>query len=286
MIKTNSPDRSSALEFLSNSPMALTRIDCQIFRGPEATPDRSLYAVINPTREPGSLVVAGAIAARDNLGGQVASRLALEHFVESILNASSAAPTAVTATMQPTEAEDRCVSLIEGAFRSANTSVYEFGHKLAAGGRMAASLIGFYIRDRVIAAGRAGSVSAYLLRDGEVCPFFTDSEPGEKVTGYVGENSVVTVELSSIELRAHDVIIALPTILAQEQRAILTGYALRPRSEEGSPLAPLVESLYLNTEQVAFVLQAQVGPEVIYLNRIVDGGSAANNRPIQKTTDV
>lgn len=260
--------------------MALTRIDCQIFRGADCTPERSLYAVINPTREPGSLVAAGSIAARDNLGGQVACRLSLEHFVESILEGSAGSPQVNASS--GLSAEDRCVEIIESAFRSANTSVYEFGHKLAAGGRMAASLIGFYIRDGIIAAGRAGSVSAYLIRDGEVCPFFAEGAAGEKGTGFVGENSVVTVELSSIELRAHDLIIALPTVLGEEQRAILTGYALRPLSEESRPLTPLIEALYLNTGQIAFALQAQVGPEVIYLNRVASG----TVKPAQKISDV
>lgn len=258
--------------------MALTRIDCQIFRGSDCTPERSLYAVINPTREPGSLVAAGSIAARENLGGQVACRLSLEHFVESILAASP--PTSVPGDSR--SAEDRCVDIVESAFRSANSSVYEFGHKLAAGGRMAASLVGFYVRDGLIAAGRAGGVSAYLIRNGEVCPFFGEGSAGEKGTGFVGENSVVTVELSSIELRAHDLIIALPSVLGEEQRAILTGYALRPHSEDSRPLAPLIESLYLNTRQVAFALQAQVGPEVIYLNRVASG----TDRPAQKISDV
>jgi len=217
----------------------------------------------------------------------VACRLGLEHFVESILTAAESVRGAGREE-NLAEAEDRCVSIIEGAFRSANTSVYEFGHKLAAGGRMAASLVGLFIRDRVIAAGRAGNVSAFLIRHGEVCPFFADAEQGEKTTGFVGENSVVTVELSSIELQAYDRIIALPSVLTAEQRSILAGYAVRPRfenrdgSSDGAELLPLVQSLYPQTAQVAFALQAQVGPEVIYLTQVAGG----SGRPAQKLTDV
>ena len=246
--------------------MALTRIDCRIYRGEKISSEKALYAVLNPRRQPGSLVAAGAVAARDNLGGQVGCRLALEHFVEAMLDGAS---DATREKRTAAEAEDLCVTILEGAFRRANTSVYEFGHKLAAGGRMAASLVGFYVTDGLIAAGRAGGVSAYLFRGPEVCPFFSEAPDGEKNTGFVGENSVLTVELSSIELQPHDLIVALPTILDADQQVRLREYVCQEDLMAAGELEGLVEMLYSDPELVAFALQAQVGPEVIYLKQVV-----------------
>lgn len=268
--------------------MALTRIDCQIFRDIQSTAENSLYTVLNPARQPGSLVAVGTVAARDNLGGQVACKLALEHFVEAILDSSAVASSTVDSVHQ---AEDRCVGIIEEAFRRANTSVYEFGHKLAAGGRMAASLIGFYLRERVVAVGRAGNVSAYLLRGAEVCPFFSDASNGEKNSGFVGENSVVTVELSSIDVRAHDQIVVFSAILSETQRETLAQYAFRAEVARAVDIESLSRALFGADKPLAFVLQAQVGPEVIYLNKAMGLGvlgdvSGAPSQPAKKTSDL
>ena len=244
--------------------MALTKIDCQIYRSQGINPDASLYAVLNPSKEPGSLVAAGTIAARENIGGQVACRLALEHFLNVILEIGEARKLA-SETVQ--EREDACLDAIENAFRRANTSVYEFGHKLAAGGRMAASLIGFYISERVVAVGRAGNVSAYLLRAGEICPFFTDSLSAQRETGFIGENSVVTVELSSIVLKEHDKVVAFPSLLSQEQLVRLKGVAFRLGLGERVTLDTLVAEIYSDQEEIPFVLEAEIGPEVIYLGK-------------------
>lgn len=64
------------------------------------------------------------------------------------------------------------LELLEKAFKAADDSVYQFGHKLAAGGRLSTSLIGLVIEKNLIAAGRVGHGNAYLCREGEVFPFF------------------------------------------------------------------------------------------------------------------
>ncbi len=267
--------------------MALTRIDCQIYRNNQSAGESSLYAVLNPTREPGTLVAVGTIAARENLGGQVACKLALEHFVEAVLDA---APD-LTRSLSIEESENRSIAVVEEAFRRANSSVYEFGHKLAAGGRMASSLIGFYIRERVVAVGRAGNVSSYLLRGSEVCPFFNDAGGAERHSGFVGENSVVTVELSSIELRAHDIVIAFPTLLSDAQRGTLAQIAFRAQVSSKIDAAELSRAIYGDQKPLPFVLQAQLGPEVIYLNKamglgFVGNAAVADSHPAKKVSDL
>ena len=65
--------------------------------------------------------------------------------------------------------------LIIDVIKNANESVYSFGHKLAAGGRMASSLLGIVIEENTIAAGRVGAGSAYLYREGDLFSFFESS---------------------------------------------------------------------------------------------------------------
>jgi hypothetical protein len=142
--------------------MLYTKIDCRYFSLPQSELKiPASFVTINPEAKPGSLVLAGSSAFSKSIGAQVACKLSLEHFIEGTLDFFK----------NPKEAEilpqqTLTQALLESAFRKANISVYEFGHKLSAGGRMAASLIGLVIKDNLVTAGRVGAWSAYLLRGG------------------------------------------------------------------------------------------------------------------------
>lgn len=179
--------------------MVFSKVFCSTYAGPRVAAEQSSFIALNPVREAGSVLFAGSCAERAAIGGQVAAKLSLQHFAsgaeESLRKASS--------RLLPTEI---CLAAIEAAFRTANSAVYEFGHKLSAGGRMAASLISVFVRDGVIAAGRVGRGVAYLARQGEVFPFFAAPKPVSEFA-YVGSNSLVAVELASVPAQAGDVIL-------------------------------------------------------------------------------
>jgi hypothetical protein len=241
----------------------------------------------------------------------VASKLALQHFVEAVLDGfgndrpsndrqgterveSSAHPLAPHIA---TETPPLALRLVEEAFRAANHSVYQFGHKLAAGGRLAASLIGVVIEDGVIAAGRVGLGNAYLCRDMEVFPFFevltsTHAEqspeeadlatPGSvgtlSIDGFVGTQSLVSVELASVPLHPRDVVFlsaeALDSHGERELYGVLEDFGFietpqaRPRPRSAFGCEKIVQALYPDSDAVPFAMIAVVGPEALYLDPV------------------
>jgi hypothetical protein len=247
--------------------MGLTRIDCDIFCTDEILRGGS-YAVLNPNREPGCLVAGFAQAVREGLGGKVACKLALEHFVEAALDYCGENKNVGASA----EKQDRNLGLLEDAFRRANRSVYEFGHRLAAGGRMSASLLGLVVRGDAVAVGRVNHGAVFLVRGGEAFPFYQDNrspEERDRTRNYVGSNSIVDVELVEVPIEEGDVLVILNGTHEPDFISSLT-YQLPDIvvEAEGDP--------YRVAQRVAacppiqtLVMAAKIGPRAIYLNEAV-----------------
>lgn len=266
--------------------MALTRLDCDLFRGHQAVADASSYIAMNPVGKPAQLVFAGSTAVKLGLGSQVAYRLALDHFVEGV-RAHYASPRQET---QRVSDDEMVVKVLEDAFRTANSSVYNFGHRLAAGGRMAASLLGFVIDERKFAAARVGLGSVYLFRDRQLFPFFSSEGIERGVVGdldefpsdlhiqrqaFVGSNSIIDVEVASVELAPGDVVCAFSRPLSSLNETLLFQH-LEMLLEEGFPenqqqsLAEhLCVEVFTEPDTLSFACVACVGPDVIYCSKVV-----------------
>lgn len=270
--------------------MSLTRLDCDIFRGRESLADASSYIALNPVSKPAQLVFAGSTAVLQGLGSQVAYRLALEHFMLGVEAHYARLPDVVPTPLGGPSGEDEVVKLLEDAFRTANASVYGFGHKLAAGGRMAASLLGMVIDEERFAAGRVGTGSVYLFRENQLFPFFGSDEAERAVVGdleefpsdlsvrrqaFVGSNSLLDVEIASVTLGAGDVICAFSrplsslneTLLFQHLEAVLAeGF---PSTQTPHAAEDLCVEVFTQPDTLSFCCLAMVGPEVIYCSKRV-----------------
>ena len=254
--------------------MSFTRLDCAVLKNERVNSDSSFCALFNPQKRPGSLSFVGSIAARESIGGQVASKLALEHFIEGIIdfyrNVQGSRPA------RGLERESSIVTVenieaIEAAFKRANSSVYNFGHKLAAGGRMAASLIGASLQENVISIGKVGQACAYLCRGTELYPFFEiNSEEGLAENGsvgsFVGVASLVSVQLSSVQIEEGD-------LLFFSSDALSEGYLNRffriMDEREGGNLIScdeILRKLYPRGIEIEFAVLIQVGPDAIFLD--------------------
>ena len=112
------------------------------------------------------------------------------------------------------------------------------------------------------------SGAAYLVRGGEVFPFFERSAGSVQEKDCVGANAMVEVELASIPLQESDCIVALSEPLSVEQERRLP--SLVSGAEAGIDVsAHVVAGLALETEP-AFTLVARVGPRAVYLDEVVD----------------
>lgn len=249
--------------------MSLTKVDCDFFRGRSPATDTSSFVALNAGMSPGSLVVAGAWAVREGIGSQVASKLALEHFVQGVLGfyESGRKYVAIDGEEPPAEVS---LQVLETAFRTANSAVYEFGTKLAAGGRMCASLIGLVMEESTIAAARAGPGAAYLCRAGEVFPFFEERERKNEDPAlgfYVGAQSLVSVELAAVPMQESDTVLVFPAALDAAQEECLKLALARIDFSERSCASQLAAELFPDEGAgVPFIISAKIGPDVVYLS--------------------
>ncbi|MCB0320116.1 MAG: protein phosphatase 2C domain-containing protein [Bdellovibrionales bacterium] len=182
----------------------LPTVSCFAYRGEERTIESSNYTVFNPTGRPGSLALAGSCAARASVGGQVACRLALEHFSRSLLDYYASHPEEESVDAEePSGFHQRA---LETAFRDANQSVYSFGHSLAAGGRLGALFLALVLRDGCFVSGRVGGGSAYLFREGELYSFFETPTRTtvEDEENFLGSRSVVAVDIANVPAEPGD----------------------------------------------------------------------------------
>ncbi|MBX7136985.1 MAG: protein phosphatase 2C domain-containing protein [Oligoflexia bacterium] len=244
--------------------MSSTHLDCHFYRGKEASLDTSSYVALNPWCKPGSLVIGGACAARSNIGGQVACRLSLEHFVDGVFEHLPLSGNGHGSQ----GGKEQSLEVLESAFRKANTSVYNFGHKLAAGGRMAASLLGLVVADGIIAAGRVGSGSAYLYRGGELFPFFEHQPEGASESpaeGFVGSNSLVSVELASVPAQDGDLLLVFSSTVGTEQEEGISKSLQRISQDPFSSAEFALNCLIPELGSMAFAVAAHLGPSAVYL---------------------
>ncbi len=249
--------------------MSLTRLQCAFQKGEKWGVDSSSCVFFNPQSRPGCLAFGGSTAARESIGGQVAARLALEHFVEGMLDFFHPAPLRIEERDTETVSAEN-LQAIEVAFKRANNSVFTFGHKLAAGGRMAASLIGVILQENVISIGKVGGACAYLARGGELYPFFDAGVPEEGATEggggvYVGSASLVSVQLSSVRLEEGDALFFFSDSLADAPVNRLFG-ALDGREQNPSmECSSVLMQLFPHPNEYGFAAMAEAGADVIFL---------------------
>lgn len=216
--------------------MVFSKIYYNAFAGNRVKAEQSSFLAVNPNLELGSVLFVGSCAERAAIGGQVASKLALQHFLigaqDSLKNSNSELSNI-----------ESSLSALEAAFRTANSAVYDFGHKLSAGGRMAASLVSVFIRGGLIAAGRVGHGVAYLSRKGEVFPFFSP-KPSDQDIIAIGSNSIVSVELASVPAEEGDVVLIFsePIPAAEEQELGYSVSLLLPKFEQVEQLNPALSN--------------------------------------------
>lgn len=272
--------------------MALTRIDSSLYRGRKAADDASSYVSLNPLAKPSQLVFAGATAIRAGLGSQVAYRLALDYFMKGVESHYVKLPSQEL----PARSDEEVVGVIEDAFRSANSSVYSFGHKLAAGGRMSASLLGLVIENGRLSTGRVGYATVYLFRKKQLFPFFEQPERDESTKvgdaaefpdeatmrqrSFVGSNSIVDVELASVVLEAGDVLCVFSRPLTSLNETLLFE-CLETLQGEGFPedfgdgvsqvAERICNDVFTEPESLSFAAVITVGPDVIYCDQVVVG---------------
>ena len=134
-----------------------------------------LFSLFNPVKTPGKVALVCSKIGKNSIGGQVAKTLAFEHLTSNILNIYNENLKNILDKDTPGP-KINTISILEEAFKITNTSVYNFGHKLAAGGKLGASLLGMLINEDTVSVGRVNAGSVYLIRNKNIFPFFNNTQ--------------------------------------------------------------------------------------------------------------
>jgi hypothetical protein len=156
---------------------------------------------------------------------------------------------------------------------------------------MSASLLGLVIDSGRLAAGRTGIGSVYLHRDGGLMPFFENSEESERIgdaaefadsdaarkLSFIGANSLVDVEVASVELRGGDIICAFSRPLTQLNETLLLE-ALESAefghqsdavtTPSGNRARALCKEIFTEPDTLSYAMITQLGPDTIYCDRL------------------
>lgn len=265
--------------------MSISRLDCDIFRGNEVPADSSGFVALNPGPAQARAVFAGTTAVAEGIGSQVAYRLGLEYFVKGVLDAVPAS--------QPLSDEDAVTRVVENAFRTANSSVYNFGHRLAAGGRMAASMIACIVDGRHLVCGRVGFASVYLFREGQLFPLFPNDDVDTSILGdiseelvaapdqrfsYIGSHAIVDVNIASVHLEPLDTIVSFSRPLTSLNETLLFQYLeMTAEGHRGASFSQSVRraedlclDVFTEPDLVSFCCLLSMGPDAIYCSKVVE----------------
>jgi hypothetical protein len=250
----------------------ITKIDSDIYRGSSVPAELSAYVALNPAKRPGSIVFGGAISGREGLAGQIACKLALESFTDGVMNFFEALPPQ-TLGSDEFVSESLTVQVLESAFRSSNDAVYSFGHSMAAGGKMGASLVGLVVHENVAAAARVGSSVVYLVRAGETFAFFEKKAPAQLHAAIpqplVGQNAMVQVELASIPVQSGDTLVVLAEELDLAQERVLADFLNDYDFTEKLAAHDICSLVFPEYREAHFALAVKLGVDAIYLSEVV-----------------
>jgi hypothetical protein len=200
--------------------------------------------------------MAGTSVIDDGIKGQVACRLALEHFVEGVLDYYGQG-------RKVGEAADNSVAILEAGFKRANRSVFDFSQKMLASGKLTSSLIGVVVEDDFVSVGRVGFGGIYVYRGGEVAPFLDAS--GERPM-MLGADSSVQVQLATLGLEGGDEVIVVSRELSAVEVQSVSGCVRGAEEDERLDIGTIV-GLFNDSRNLDFACRASIGPRAIYLQR-------------------
>ena len=236
--------------------MSLTRIDCLTYNEKS---EQGFYEVIfNPLMVPGCAVIALSSPASRAIGSQVATQLALQYFVEGIMDFCKL-------NCKDNKSKNLSHDLIASGLKNANRSVYDFGHKLSAGGRMKAFLTTLAISNNVASVARVGGGDVYLYRQNHLYSFFDDSQKEENNSN-VGQNSLISVQFSDIDLEKNDKLILFPYSLSEKEIQICENYINKAKFLNQIIFDKMLAKILKENNDLKTSMLAQIGEDAIFLS--------------------
>ncbi len=189
--------------------------DCAFARGEpgEGKSLASAQTLVSLGLDRSPVLAAAVEAGDDGFASQIAVKMSAEAIVEAGFTAAG-------------ESHDAS-SIVAASFKSANDKVYEYSHRMAAGGSFAAKAVLAAIDRSRICVGQLGGCTAFLLRDGTLLDFFqnnsiqADAPRDTLLARFIGANVKIAVDLASMDAQAGDRIAVCTRVLGKEKREAL-----------------------------------------------------------------
>ena len=122
----------------------------------------------------------------------------------------------------------------------------------------------------MIAAGRVGKAPAFLFREGELYHFFENPKGAEDDSGFVGSNSLVSVELASIPIEPHDIIVVFSEAISREQEARVREALVGAKNSLFEVHQQLLGDLFgERVDEIGFSMCTSLGPETVLLTEVI-----------------
>ena len=233
--------------------MDLTRIDCWFSKPVTQNKGSLLYTAFSPLGKPGTLVAAGVSPSSD-MTGQLAGRLALEHFAQEITKKGDA-------VFKDKNEPGVYLQLLEETLKVVNEALFEFGSKMSVGGEVITSLSAIIIASEGAAAARIGDAGAFLIRGGELFSFFEEEVPQEKL---LGSAPLITAQLAAVGAEEYDVVaLSCPAIDLNRFRDRMATI-----NWSGDPCSDLLSNIFFGVPSDRFLMLTKMGPRAIYLQAV------------------
>jgi len=163
-----------------------------------------------------------------NITSQIAVRMALDAMKTEALSFSSKSTSAGESKGGKNNSSRIGLEFLQSAFREANQQVYQYGHRMLAGGHLGAMAMLLVFDGKKCSLGRVGSYGAFLWRQGKLQPFYespAEREVHSKQPGmrdhFIGANAQILVDLAAVSMRDGDVVVL--TSLATSEKLFAVG---------------------------------------------------------------
>jgi len=157
--------------------------------------------------QPSPLVVGCFEGGKAGIGSQIAVRMSREACVRVALECQS----------------QEGLDIVRNVLSEANQQVYQYGHRMAAGGQIAArGVVGVFDGDKMY-LGQVGSFGHYLWRNNALHPFYEPAKDEQEgvLTRFIGANAKVLVDLASVNLKNGDLVISTTLAAGAELEATI-----------------------------------------------------------------
>lgn len=157
---------------------------------------------------PGPLLISALECTKESLTSRIAVRIGTDALVEKSAD----------------EVTSNATTIVRQALKEANSRVYEYSHRMGAGGKMGASGLVAVFDGSSFTVGKVGAYLGYAWRSNEFVSLFKDerSEQSGVLDRFLGANVQVLVDLATVPTQPGDICLITNVLLSLDTQQDIT----------------------------------------------------------------